>query len=59
MATRTKALFTGMVGTVGAAGMLALTVYPFDYGVAESAVLAGAVVLVALYQTVLDDAFAS
>jgi len=59
MATRTKALFIGIVGTVAAAGMLALTVFPFDYGVVESAVLAGAFVLVALYQTVLDDAFAS
>jgi len=59
MATRTTVLLTGMIGVVGAAGLLALTVYPFDYGLVESAVLAGAFVLAALFQTVLGDALTS
>ena len=46
MATRSKGLLTGIIGVFGAAGLLALTVYPFDYGLVESAVLAGAFVLV-------------
>jgi hypothetical protein len=59
METRTKALLAGGIGTLAAVGMLTLMVYPFDYGVLESAVLVGLFVLVALYQTVLDDAFSS
>jgi|GEM_PF-253613 hypothetical protein len=59
METRTKVLLTVVIGTVGAVVMLALVVYPFDYGVVESAVLAGAFVLAGLFQTVLGDAFGS
>ena len=59
MAIRTKALLTGTIGVVAAVGLLALTVSPFDYGVVESAVLAGAFALAALFQTVLGDAFTS
>jgi len=56
MVSRTKALRTGIIGIVAAMGVLALTVYPFSYGFAESVLLAGSFVLVALYRTLLDDA---
>ena len=46
MVTGTQALLTGIISTVAVVAMLGLTVYPFDYGVVESAVLAGAFVLV-------------
>ena len=51
----TKALLTAAIGLLGAVGLLALTVYPFQYGVGESLVLVGALVGALLFQTVLDD----
>ncbi len=57
MEVQTKALLVGIIGAVAAAGMLVLTVYPFDYGVVESTVLVGVFALAALFRTVLDDAF--
>ena len=59
MDARTKGILTGAIGVLGALGYLALTVYPFGYGMAESAALAGAFVIVGLYQTVLDDALSA
>jgi len=53
---RTKAILTAVIALVGALVMLALSVYPFQYGLVESAVLAGAFVLLALFETVLSDA---
>lgn len=44
----------GLVGVVAAVIYLGMTVYPFQYGFAESAVLAGAFVLFALFESVLD-----
>ena len=37
--------------------LLALTVYPFQYGPVESVVLAVALVVLGLYELVLDSAF--
>lgn len=59
MEARTKALVTGAISIIAAVGGLALTVFPFDYGVVESTALAGCFVLIALYRTVLDDALSS
>jgi len=57
--TRAKALLISVIGTVAAVGMLALTVYPSEYGAVESAVLAGASVLAALFKYVLDTGLTS
>jgi len=51
----TKALLTGIIGTLGAVGLFALTVYPLGYGLGESLLLTGALVGVLLFRTVLDD----
>lgn len=51
-----RVLLVAVIGTIGAVVMLAMTVSPFQYGLVESAVLAGAIVLFALFETVLDDA---
>jgi len=59
MDARTKGILTGAIGVLGGLGYLALTVYPFGYGMAESAALAGAFVIAGLYQTVLDDALSA
>ena len=56
MDRREKAVFTGVLGVGGAVLLLALTVYPLDYGVAESSLLVGLLVLFGLYETVLGDA---
>ncbi|WP_435184436.1 hypothetical protein [Halobellus sp. EA9] len=53
-ATRAAAL--ALFGALGAAVAFAMTIYPFDYGLAESLLLAGALVAVAAVETVLDDA---
>ena len=55
MERSTKALLTAVVGVLGAVGLLALTVYPFQYGFGESLILVGALVGALLFQTVLDD----
>ena len=50
-----KALYIAVIGILGAGGFVALTVYPFQYGLGESVVLTGALVGALLFQTVLDD----
>ncbi|WP_192498370.1 hypothetical protein [Halorussus halophilus] len=55
METSEKRLLTGGVALVGAGCFLALSVYPFQYGTVESAVLAGALVVVGLFEFALDE----
>lgn len=54
-ASRTLAGWS-LLGLLGAGVLLGLTVYPFDYGVVESALVAGLFVAVALFEFVLDSA---
>ncbi len=44
-----------LVCLVAVAAFLGLTVYPLEYGPAESAVLAGAILLFGVWEFVLDD----
>ncbi len=44
----------GVFGAVGAIAFLGLTVYPFQYGPVESAVLVGGIALYGLVKFVLD-----
>ncbi|WP_396613415.1 hypothetical protein ACH9L7_17460 (plasmid) [Haloferax sp. S1W] len=55
MELETKALITGLIGLLGAAAFFGLTIYPFQYGLVESFLLAGLVVIFVLFETVLDD----
>ncbi|SDQ79608.1 hypothetical protein [Halopelagius longus] len=55
MVSPTKAFLVCGAFLLGAVGLFGLTVYPFQYGLVESAILAGAFVLVALFETALDD----
>jgi len=55
MERSTKALLTSIIAALGAVGLLALTVYPFQYGFGESLILVGALAGALLFQTVLDD----
>lgn len=55
MELSTRALLTSIIGILGAVGLFGLTIYPFEYGVVESSVLVGALVIAALLETVLDD----
>ncbi|MFD1640711.1 hypothetical protein [Halohasta litorea] len=55
MERSTRVLLTVVIMALGAAGLLALTVYPFQYGLGESLILVGALVGALLFQTVLDD----
>lgn len=50
-----KGLLVVMIGVLAAAVMIGLTVYPFQYGVVESSLLAGLLVLFALFEVVLDE----
>ena len=54
MERTTKALLVAAIAFIGALVFLALAVYPFQYGPVQSAVLAGLLVLVALFETVLE-----
>jgi hypothetical protein len=56
MERATKGLLVGVGGVGGALAFLALTVYPFQYGPVESALLVGGLLLFALVETILDDA---
>lgn len=56
MESAQKGILVGVIGVVGAVLYLGLTVYPFQYGPVESVLLAGAFVLLALLETVLDGA---
>jgi uncharacterized membrane protein len=55
MERSTQLLLTGIISTLGAVGLFALTIYPFEYGLGESLLLTGALVGALLFQTVLDD----
>ncbi|WP_256545704.1 hypothetical protein [Halobellus inordinatus] len=44
-----------MICLVGAVVLFALTVHPFQYGIVEGVIVAGALVAAALFETVLDD----
>ncbi|MEA1930741.1 MAG: hypothetical protein U9O06_04235 [Euryarchaeota archaeon] len=55
MERSTRVLLTVVIMALGAAVLLALTVYPFQYGLGESLILVGALVGALLFQTVLDD----
>lgn len=54
MARPTRALLIAGIGLLGAAVFLAMTVYPFQYGPLESALLAGILVVLALFEVVLE-----
>lgn len=55
MERTTKAFLVGIIGLLGAVVLLGLTVYPFQYGIVESSLLAGFIVLAALFEFVLDE----
>ncbi|MDQ2054712.1 MULTISPECIES: hypothetical protein [Halobellus] len=55
MRRRTRALLVAVICLVGAGVLIALTVYPFQYGIVEGVIVAGALVVAALFETVLDD----
>lgn len=55
MERTTQAFLVGTIGILGAVVLLGLTVYPFQYGVVESSLLAGLIVLFALFEFVLDE----
>jgi hypothetical protein len=50
-----KALLVGGIAFAGVVLFLALTVYPFQYGTVESLVLVGLLVLLGVFELVLDD----
>lgn len=55
MERKTKGILVGIIGVLGALLFLGLTVYPLQYGLAESLALVGLLVALALFETVLDD----
>lgn len=55
MERETQAFLVGIIGLLGAVVLLGLTVYPFQYGIVESSLLAGFIVLAALFKFVLDE----
>lgn len=55
MDRREKAFLVGVFGFLGAVALLALTVYPFEYGIVESTLLVGGLIAFAVFETVLDD----
>lgn len=55
MDRRTKAILVAAIGFLGAVALFGLTVYPFQHGTVESSILVGLLVLLALFETVLDD----
>ncbi|ACV11146.1 hypothetical protein Huta_0963 [Halorhabdus utahensis DSM 12940] len=52
----TKGVLTGLIGLVGTVVFLGLFVYPLQYGLKESAAVAGLIVLAGLWEFVLDSA---
>jgi hypothetical protein len=52
----TRIALCAVVGVVAVGGVLALTVYPFRYGTAESVLLVCVVAALPLFETVLDGA---
>jgi len=55
MDRRANAWLVGVVGILGSIALLALTVYPFNYGLVESTLLVGGLLVCMLFETVLDD----
>ena len=55
MDRRAKAWLVGVFGGLGSIALLALTVYPFNYGLVESTLLVGGLLVFMLFETVLDD----
>jgi uncharacterized membrane protein YgdD (TMEM256/DUF423 family) len=55
MDRREKAWFVGVIAFLGAIVLLALTVYPFNYGPVGSTLLVVGLIAVMLFETVLDD----
>ena len=55
MDRRANAWLVGVVGILGSIALLALTVYPFNYGLVESTLLVGGLLVFMLFETVLDD----
>lgn len=55
MERTTRMILTGIVGVLGAVVLIGLLVFPFQYGVVESTILAGAFVCFALFEFVLNE----
>ena len=55
MKRSTQLLLTGIIAFLGAVGLFALTIYPFQYGLGESLLIVGGLTGALLFQTVLDD----
>ena len=55
MRRRPRAVLTAVICLVGAVVLFALTVHPFQYGIVEGVIVAGALVAAPLFETVLDD----
>ena len=50
-----KAFLIGLFSLLGAIALLALTVYPYNYGPVKSALLVAGLIAFAIFETVLDD----
>jgi len=55
MDRRGKAFLIGLFSVLGAVALLALTVYPFEYGLIESTLLVVGLVVFGIFETVLGD----
>jgi len=55
MKGQTQAFLVGTIGIAGALLLLGLTAYPFQYGLKQSALLVGVLILLAVFETVLGD----
>ena len=51
----TRTLLVSVIGFIGALIFLGLSVYPFQYGLLESVLLAGVFVVLSLFEFVLND----
>jgi hypothetical protein len=56
MEQRGRFVLAALVLGAGAVFFVGLTVYPYQYGVVESGLLVGVLVVFGLVETVLDDA---
>jgi hypothetical protein len=56
MKIQTKAFLVGGIGLIGAVICFGLTVYPFQYGVLESALLGSLFVFFGLFKTIIGNA---
>ena len=55
MDRRAKAWLVGAFVVLGSIVLLALTVYPFNYGLVESTLLVGGLLVFMLFETILGD----